>query len=180
MRSCFPWPLSMVSATPTDRRFAGWSRTNTAAAFMLLLSIIVLGVAIYRGLYPPVLGRPGAETVERPPKMVRAEASTADLSRMVDAFGLSSDADMYAMESGDAGQTFAAPVSQQQQLPHLVGIGILPERRFAILRFASGQTRVLREGEQWDEFTVSSVVSDAVHVRGTDSVHVLRLPMATN
>jgi hypothetical protein len=101
------------------------------------------------------------------------ERSRADLAGLAPLFGLTPAAASVADEMRPP--QYAETSWQNYAPPVLVGVGLLPGHRLAILRLASGQTRVFREGQQWEEFTVTRVLAGSVHLERSDSTRILSL-----
>lgn len=161
-----------MSALPADRRFAGWSWVDTGALLLLAFSIVpavTRNLSIDSQARSTVLALPG----EPPSIGVRPdEAPLVELSRLV--ILLAMDTAEIPLESSMPGTARNADMGVDGTTPpQLVGIGVLPRSHIAILRFASGITRVVEEGEQWEYFTVEAIKRGMVTLRSPDTTYVL-------
>jgi hypothetical protein len=156
-----------------DRRLAGWTLHNTAAALLLGTAAAWSVASISSSLTADRVYIAAATPLEPVVTTIpRAERGRSDLTGLAPLFGLT--------ESTSAGDQmspppYAEPSWHNYTPPVLVGVAILPDRRLAILRLASGQTRVFTEGQQWEDFTVTRVLAGSVHLERSDSTRVLSL-----
>jgi hypothetical protein len=153
---------------------AGWALHNTAAAVLLATAATWAALSITMPLSAdPVQVAPSTTSDSPVVEIPRMERSRADLAGVASLFGLTVEGASAADEMSPQ-QHVDAPW-QNYASPVLVGVGLLPDRRLAILRLASGQTRVFTEGEQWEEFTVTRVLAGSVHLERSDSTRILSL-----
>lgn len=153
---------------------AGWALHNTAAAVLLATAAAWAAFSIATALAPdPVLMAASTRSDLPVVEIPRIEHSRSDLAGLEPLFGLTPAAASVANEMRP--QQYAETSWQNYAPPVLVGVGLLPDRRLAILRLASGQTRVFTEGQQWEEFTVTRVLAGSVHLERSDSTRILSL-----
>lgn len=152
---------------------AGWTLHNSAAAVLLAIASAWAVGTIMTSVVP---GRVQIATAVTSDSLVaeipRTERSRSDLTGLAPLFGLT---EATAPAPDEVGTLHAEPSWQNYAPPVLVGVAVLPDHRLAILRLASGQTRVFTEGQQWEDFTVTSVLAGSVHLERGDSIRVLSL-----
>jgi hypothetical protein len=153
---------------------AGWTIHNTAGAVLLATTVAWAAFSIATSLSArpvqiPATTTPHLNVVDVP----RTEPTRSDLSSVAPLFGLTVEAASTEL-AADAPQS-AEPPWQNYTPPVLVGVGLLSDRRLAILRLSSGQTRVFTEGQQWEEFTITKVLAGSVHLERSDSIRILSL-----